>query len=1061
MLAREVAMARKLIPRLILLSVTLFGFFPDLRAERLPIKTYTTADGLPRDHINRIVQDSRGFLWFCTSEGLSRFDGYKFANYGTEQGLPGREVNDFLETRSGVYWVATNKGLARFNPDPGAAANTTGRREPAQRFVVYRLGEEPNAQNISVIYEDHAGTIWCGTYAGLFRLYQANGAWVFSFVDVMQPASLENEKMPRSITEDRRHSLWIGAESGLYRLNPDSTVERFTAAEGLPERGNGRAVLEDRQGRMWVGTASGLLELVADPIPHRSVVERVYTDKDGLSDNNVNSLFQSSDGNLWVGTGMGLSQLLPAGKTGGPRFQRYTSANGLGDAAPTTIAEDDHRNLWIGTGYGAMRLAANGFKSYYQNDGLGGIEIASIFDDQAGDLCVLSNSKHLNRFDGVRFTAAQLTLPKGEAYWGWGWYQTMFQDSHREWWMNTGDGLVRYPKLENIQQITRARPKAIYTTRDGLPANEIFRLFEDSKGDIWISTLGNSQGVLTRWDRATESFHVYSPADGIPQAAPTAFCEDNAGNLWIGFYQGELLRYSGGRFTPMTSRNGLPAGFIHALYLDHAGGLWVATGEGGVARSDNPNAEQPTFGVYSSAQGLSSDQANCITEDEWGMIYIGTGRGLDKLDPATGHIKHYSTADGLPNSFISVAFRQRDGSLWFGTLQGLSRFIPQPESPTAPPAVLVNTLRIAGNPYPLSELGVTEIAGLVLGPDQNHLEIDFAGLNLAVGESLRYQYKLDGAFADWSAPTDRRSVSYPNLPAGTYRFLVRAVSSDGTLSTSPASVAFRVLPPVWRRWWFVLLAIVLTAIPVAAVLRYRQQSTRAEQEAKEALQRNREERLQALEQVRRRIATDLHDDIGSSLSQINLLSEVVRQRVGRDAANVAEPLLLISNASNEMVSSMSDIVWAINPQRDHLSDLIHRMRRFASDTLATRDIEFQFQAPDSAVDIKLGANLRREVFLIFKESINNLVKHSGCTQADISFQLSDNSLWLKVSDNGRGFDAGQESDGHGLGSLRERARSIGGRLDLVSGVSQGTTVSLSVLLTSADLNTGSGGDGAG
>src|SRR5215471_67450 len=167
--AREVGMARKLVPRLVLLSLISFGLFSELHAERLPIKTYTTADGLPRDHINRIVQDSRGFLWFCTSEGLSRFDGYKFTNYGTEQGLPGREVNDFLETRSGIYWVATDKGLARFNPDPLPTTKTSSPQD-SQRFVVYRPGDERLALETLIVYEDHAGTIWCGTSAGLFRL---------------------------------------------------------------------------------------------------------------------------------------------------------------------------------------------------------------------------------------------------------------------------------------------------------------------------------------------------------------------------------------------------------------------------------------------------------------------------------------------------------------------------------------------------------------------------------------------------------------------------------------------------------------------------------------------------------------------------------------------------------------------------------------------------------------------------------------------------------------------------------------------------------------------------
>jgi ligand-binding sensor domain-containing protein len=295
------------------------------------------------------------------------------------------------------------------------------------------------------------------------------------------------------------------------------------------------------------------------------------------------------------------------------------------------------------------------------------------------------------------------------SYWSWGWYQIRFQDSRGEWWMNTGEGLVRYPKLARIEEITYTRPKAIFTARNGLPTNEVFRLFEDSTGDIWISTVGDPQRVLTRWERATRSFHLYSPADGMQESAPTAFCEDTSGNIWIGFYDGGLLRYSDGRFTAFTSGDGVPPGLVRGLYLDHTGRLWVATAQGGVARIDNPNAEHPGFVAYSTAEGLSSKQATCVTEDQWGMIYVGTGRGVDKLDPATGHIRHYTTADGLANSFINVSFRHRDGSLWFGTLQGLSRLIPQPERSTSPPPVLIDGLSIAGVPYPISELGASNL----------------------------------------------------------------------------------------------------------------------------------------------------------------------------------------------------------------------------------------------------------------------------------------------------------------------------------------------------------------
>ena len=216
------------------------------------------------------------------------------------------------------------------------------------------------------------------------------------------------------------------------------------------------------------------------------------------------------------------------------------------------------------------------------------------------------------------------------------------------------------------------------------------------------------------------------------------------------------------------------------------------------------------------ADGLASNQATCITEDQWGRIYIGTGRGLDRLDPATGRIKHFSTADGLANDFINVAFRDRDGALWFGTLQGLSRLVPQPDRPSSPPTILVNGLRLAGNPWPVSLCGVDNVEGPEMPANQSDVRVEFVGLGFAPGELMRYQYRLDGTDQNWSEPRIERTVDYANLAAGQYRFLVRAVNSDGIMSVTPASVTFRILPPVWRRWWFVSMgALVVLGIALA------------------------------------------------------------------------------------------------------------------------------------------------------------------------------------------------------------------------------------------------------
>jgi ligand-binding sensor domain-containing protein len=213
------------------------------RAERLPIKVYTSADGLPRDYISRIVQDSKGFLWFCTTEGLSRFDGYKFTNYGKDQGLAGRNVNDFLESRKGLFWVATDKGLCCFNPDP--SPHPGDRAQSSRRFIFYHPNDDVRARATNVILEDRAGAIWCGTDDGLFRFDEINGQWGFSLVDIIRPSGAAVRPAVRAILEDRQGSLWISAESGLHRRRPDGVVEFYPPSSGLSIQ---RALLEDRNG---------------------------------------------------------------------------------------------------------------------------------------------------------------------------------------------------------------------------------------------------------------------------------------------------------------------------------------------------------------------------------------------------------------------------------------------------------------------------------------------------------------------------------------------------------------------------------------------------------------------------------------------------------------------------------------------------------------------------------------------------------------------------------------------------------------------------------------------
>jgi ligand-binding sensor domain-containing protein/signal transduction histidine kinase len=1010
-----------------------------LKSEHLPVKTYTTADGLAHNVVNRIVRDSRGFLWFCTREGLSRFDGYSFTNYGIAQGLPSAIINDLLETREGLYWVATAGGLCRFDPlgKPQAGISSASEKLNAPgkaMFTVYFPGPEARSRNVLSLLQDRTGTLWCGTRNGLYRV-EPDGAVKIVAVD-LGIADYLNSRFIECLLEDREGTLWVGADSGLYRRWREGRVESFTVRDGLPAN-RISSVLEDREGRIWIGMLlGGLCRLVRDPTPGRNVVARAYSVREGLSTYWINSLFQASDGSLWAGSNAGLLQFIPTADGRDFRFRVYAEPQGLSYREVEALAEDGNGNLWVGMQPGgAAKIVRSGFTTFGKEDGFS--RSSSLCESRAGNLLVLggpdtNSGISINQYDGEKFVPLRPQLPQSvkDIGYGWGWNQTVLEDHTGEWWIATGAGVCRFPKITQPEQLAHLPPKAIYTTRDGLAANMILRLFEDSRGDIWIGSVGQGLGPsgLSRWERRTGAFQHYTEKDQLPSLNTfyvSSFAEDRGGNLWIGFSgDGGLVRCRDGRFTRFTAGDGVPAGQIRNMLVDSAGRLWAATYQGGLSRIDDPTAESPRFVTYTTGNGLSSNVIGAVGEDQWGRIYIGTGRGIDRLDPATDRIKHYTTADGLPLGEMEATLRDRQGALWFSFSTGPVRLVPEPDPPPMPPPILITGLRIAGEPQSISALGAVEMTPIELGANKNQLQIDFVALGFSPGEDLRYQYKLEGASDEWSALADQRTVNFAQLTPGRYRFLVQAVNADGMVSQLPASFPFTILPPIWQRWWFIALGGALAGLIAYALYRYRVA------------------RLLELERIRTRIATDLHDDIGANLSLIAMASEVASRRSLKADQQMTEALSLISGTSRELIDSMGDIVWAVNPQRDHLVDLVKRMRRFASDVFSARHIAFNFEAPVDDRDIRLGTETRREVLLIFKEAINNIARHSACARAEIEFKSQGGWLMLKLKDNGKGFDPSQSVDGNGLLSMDRRAERLGGTLEVISHKGEGTVITL-------------------
>lgn len=1000
-----------------------------IHAEQLPIRAWATADGLPHNHINRIRRDSRGYLWICTDEGLARFDGYRFVNYGKAQGLPSLTVNDIIEARDGTYWVATDGGVCLFNPLGKAAPPNTNQTIPM--FTVYSVSERGESNHVNGLLEDPDGSLWLATSGGLFHLRRTDGSPQIEAIEIGYPHGMREDRHVAKLYLDSRGTLWAKAISGLYRRAPGSRWERYGEEQGL--RSNFvQSMFEDRRGRLWLGSRSeGLHLLVAHPQAGRRIVEKTYTIRDGLPGMDVRNITLLSDGRVWLSVVGGLVLFNPEASDES-RFLNYTTAHGLVSNEIYNLTQDNEGNLWVGTrNSGVMRIAGSGLTTFGPPDGFTPGPFITILESRAGALLIYNGSHTTQRFfhyfDGQKFGNAEHKVAAG---FGYSREQAILEDRFGEWWVATDQGVHRYAGVKTAPELARAKPRAIYGPRNGLAHRYVERLLEDQRGDIWIGTGNHSNEpiILHRWERATDKIHRYKLPDNIaPAASFSAIGEDAQGNLWLA-NSGEpgLARYRDGQFNRFTVADGAPANTVNAFFLDSKKRLWIATSSSGLHRLDEVSADRLRLTTWDVTKGLATNEIWSVTEDQWGRIYAGTGRGVDRLDPETGYIRHFTSDDGLAKGEVRVSLRDRNNHLWFVTEQGVSRLVPTLDQKPSSLPVLITAVRVNGNPTPVSELGVARIEGLTLAPDQNSLQIDFLSLDFSAGVNLNYQYRLGEQ--DWSEPSDLRTINFASLSPGTYRFEVRAISSSGVTSDPPGAVTFTINRPLWQRWWFIAgLATGLGAV-IYGLYRYR---------LGQALK---------VERVRTSIAQDLHDDIGANLTRISILSEVAKQQRLNGAPPPEELLDSIAEISRESVASMNDIVWAVSPEHDSLLDLTRRMRRHAEEVFTMRDIRLDFQTPDGAGELKLDVEKRHDLYLVFKEAVNNAARHADCSAVSIKVWAEGAKILLAVSDDGKGFEPAELGEGHGLLSMRNRARAVGGDLVVESEPGKGARVRLTIPL---------------
>ena len=1005
-------------------------------AQRLPLRMYSSADGLAGDDVSALLADSRGFLWIGTSIGLSRFDGTTFKSYGRSDGLPHLLVNSLLEDRQGRIWVGTGGGLARIE-------------QPQHVMSRIDLGPQ-TAASVEAVVQTQDGRIWIAAAGDLYVMAD-NGTIPAVAVPLPSPGPHVTTTYIEALASGTEGDLWIGTTTGLLRHLPDGRILRLPVR---PPDDRIYSLAIDAAGRLWIthwglAHAPGVHYAVYVLAPHapagadldaadslhrraRRIVgndwiplpekagDVIYLTGD--SPTGVGRVFRTlpTDDGMWISTTDGLVRI-EAG-----RASRFDSRHGIG-LPIQSVAKDAYGNLWLGTaGLGLGRFGLDGLMTYGEAAAVPPGEIIGLFEDAAGALCVtgldVSGRRWFGTLTNGRLARFQPRGTEGVLYWGWGWQQMFLRARSGEFWLATGEGLLRYPAASSCTALAATRPEAWYRKGHGLPADDVFRLFEDSRGDLWISA-----GGTIRWLRSTGALEVLSDAT----RTPSAFVEDRGGNVWVGYYSGGVARWQAGKFRSFGVPDGVPQGYIYVLFVDSRGRLWIGSQTDGLVRVDDPEAPVPTFVRVAGGGALLDLPVYGVIEDQARRLYVATGRGILRFDEGLALTRRYSLADGLPGHFMRALYADRHGDLWFGTRRGLSRLTPRPDAASPGHPGVHRSRRGRGRGATAGVLRRANRHRAQVQPGNRRVEISYASPALTPGAAPLYTVRLKNLDKDWSPPTSDRTITYVNLETGSYKFEVRGIM-EGRASDVAATVSFTVMAPLWRRSWVQALA----AIAVVGLL-YGGYHLRVS-------------RLLALERVRARIATDLHDDLGARLSRISILSEVAARRVGSDAASAERLLADMGDTARSLLEAAADITWSVDPRHDQLGSLAARIRRFAADMLDGQNIQWTFDTDGDGAAIKLTLEHRRHILLLFQEAVNNVVRHAAARRVVLSLRVAGNQLVAVIKDDGRGFEratgTSASGQGNGLTNMARRAHELGGVLVVRSAPGEGTEVSLSTPL---------------
>lgn len=951
---------------------------------------------LPQSSVIALKQTRDGYLWLGTMKGLVRFDGIH-----PEVFYEADTIIHLFEDRHGGLWVGTEKSGVRLIRD-GVVTEV-------------EFGGGALAQLVAAT-EDATGAVWLYAADGRLARFR-NGRMEKTWPVDLGPSGC------RAVISDNAGQIWIGSDTNLFRVASDLQGGPFELQlQSFALAGKQDFLLARRAGGFWQFVNNHLVLRMTNGVARDF---GAYPWKPVQTSRPVTAACEDEYGNLFVGTlGDGVYRFDPAGGV-----MHIGGEQGLNHDTVLSLCVDREGSLWIGTdGGGANRITRQRFELQPES---GGKNVQSVCEDGQGGFWLAFNGGELNYWkDGVmqQYGGASGGLPGPGVN-----VRAVLVDARETVWLGgVGGG--------GIYQFTNGNFRLAPGTETVRP--QVSALFQDRATNVWI---GAGEGLIC-WNG--QAWRLFTTRDGLTTNSVRAITEDQQGNLWIGTDGGGLNCWRNGKFTShRASDGGLPSDFVTAVFVDSEGVLWVGTSGGGLGRWLDGKWTR-----YSKHEGLAGNSITYLIEDAQGFLWIGSNEGLMRVDRkalnlfALGRIaalpvRTFGKADGLPTKECSsgsqpAAWRSRSGKMWFPTTKGLVGIQPVTLAPNSnPPPVVIEAVYVDGKTQSTNALQTSWASDIVVPASKEVVEIYFTSLNLASPERARFQYRLDDHESKWIETRGMREARFTKLPHGRYRFQVRACNEDGVWSPVPAMLGIVVLPPFWKTWWFqtiafaCLLGVVVGTVYFISTQKLQRQLVMMRQQ-------------EALEKERARIARDLHDQLGANLTQVALLGEMVGedknlpQEVEAHAQQICQTARTTSDALDE-------IVWAANPSNDTLEGLVNYACKYAQDYLALADLRYRLDVPTDLPEANIPPDLRHNVFLAFKESVNNVVKHAQATEVKIRLRLEADKFLIEIEDNGRGpAEAATKTGRNGLRNMRQRMEDVGGTFTMTPGAERGTIVRL-------------------